>query len=93
MPEKKELKNIDHRDHEICRGCYCYLLANKNKTALDTVCHGNPFIINLDSETIAECPCSQCIIKPMCKDICLKYEKYKALGSGVITLKVYETDE
>lgn len=83
--------SISKRDHEICSGCYCYMLSNKTTSPLNGICHGNPFI--LVHSQIIKCPCNKCLIKTMCKTICIKYEKYKALERGTITMEIYETDE
>ncbi len=82
---------ISKRDREICSGCYCYMLSKKKTRPLNVICHGNPFIV-VDSQII-KCPCNECLIKTMCKTICINYEKYKALRSGSITIKDYKTDE
>lgn len=74
---------------EICNGCYCLRKAVDLKTHLCTVCHGKPSVV-ISIDDVVECPCAECIVKAMCKDICSRYTFYKSLATGEITLKFYK---
>jgi hypothetical protein len=77
------MSSLIKKDEEICRGCLCIIRSKELEKQLNVLCHGNPFILTAD-ENISQlvCPCSNCLIKRMCKDVCEKYTCYAGLTIG-----------
>lgn len=83
------MENPAAKDEKLCRGCLCKIIATAKRAGLAVMCHGNPFLLNKDSSLLAECPCSICLIKPVCTNTCTKYTLYKGLCNGTINIKIY----
>ena len=67
-------------DEEICKGCLCIIRSKELGVQVNLLCHGNPFILTPnDNKTQLVCPCSDCLIKSMCRSICKEYHFYASL--------------
>jgi hypothetical protein len=71
-------------DSELCKGC----ISNSGGTPI--LCHFKPFFIDEFGMKRAKCPCSFCLVKFMCVNVCSKYMSYFNLVRGVIVLEEYE---
>ena len=84
--KKLNHNTIGKMDKEICKGCLPVIIAREVESSIGLNCHGNPFIRLPDAQAKEQkiiCPCSICLVKGMCRNICSLYNFYRNLGSGM----------
>jgi len=86
MKKERILQNLDFSS---CEGCYCYNILNNHTHNLQQICVGIPSV-RVNTLPLIFCPCTNCMIKVICKTPCKEYETYKLLAHDFITYRLYK---